>query len=125
MATDPQPALDPPEVRRRLLDRRRVLVGRVTRVADALSELDTDRPAEDEEDAQEAHLEQPLLALDDAGRAELAEIDAALARLEAADYGECTRCEEPIEVERLMTLPSTRFCATCAAELGRLARRYA
>jgi RNA polymerase-binding transcription factor len=122
---DPTRPLHRDEVRRRLVDRRRALTERVTRVEDALGELDANRPPEDEEDAQEAQLGQPLVALDEASRAELAAIDAALARLTVGDYGICTRCGEPIETERLQALPTTTLCAECAADVAREARRSA
>src|SRR5437016_4837098 len=43
--------------------------------------------------------------------AELAEIDAALARIDAGTYGICEVCGQPIEEERLEAVPYTRFCA--------------
>lgn len=45
----------------------------------------------------------------------VAEIDAALARLDDGTYGLCTRCHEPIGIARLEALPSTPRCLTCAA----------
>jgi DnaK suppressor protein len=45
----------------------------------------------------------------------LAEVDAALARIESGTYGQCEGCGEMIPGERLVALPSTRFCVTCQA----------
>jgi RNA polymerase-binding transcription factor DksA len=42
--------------------------------------------------------------------AELAEIDAALARIEAGTYGICEACGKPIEEARLEAIPYARFC---------------
>jgi RNA polymerase-binding transcription factor DksA len=42
--------------------------------------------------------------------AELAEIDAALARLDAGTYGICEACGRPIEPERLEAIPYARLC---------------
>src|SRR5688500_5105102 len=42
--------------------------------------------------------------------AELEEIDAAMARLEAGAYGSCERCGIEIPEERLAIRPHTRFC---------------
>lgn len=42
--------------------------------------------------------------------AELEEIDAAMARLEAGTYGACERCGIQIPEERLAIRPHTRFC---------------
>ena len=41
---------------------------------------------------------------------ELAELDAAEARLAAGTYGRCTTCGEPIDDERLMAVPWVRLC---------------
>ncbi len=40
----------------------------------------------------------------------LAEVDAALARMDAGTYGLCEACREAIEPERLLADPLTRFC---------------
>ncbi|MGE0485947.1 MAG: TraR/DksA family transcriptional regulator [Gammaproteobacteria bacterium] len=45
---------------------------------------------------------------------ELAQIGAALARLERGEYGACTRCGEPIAAARLDALPYAERCADCA-----------
>ena len=54
------------------------------------------------------------LALRDHNRAHLADIDAALARLEAGTYGECTSCRRAIPPERLEALPWTALCIDCS-----------
>jgi DnaK suppressor protein len=52
-----------------------------------------------------------------AGRARqhLADIDAALARLDAGRYGSCERCGAPISPARLAARPAAATCITCAA----------
>ena len=47
--------------------------------------------------------------------AELAEVDAALARLDDGTYGTCEACGRPIGDDRLDALPFTRFCIDDAA----------
>ncbi|HVY83444.1 MAG TPA: TraR/DksA family transcriptional regulator [Steroidobacteraceae bacterium] len=49
---------------------------------------------------------------------ELAEIDAALARMVAGRYGVCTSCGYAIERKRLEAVPYARECLRCAAEPG-------
>ncbi len=51
----------------------------------------------------------------DAARQQLEETEAALARLEAGDYGRCVRCREAIAPERLEVLPAARYCVACQA----------
>ena len=48
-------------------------------------------------------------------RHHLAEIDAAVARLDAGTYGACERCCLPIGPTRLEALPAARTCIRCAS----------
>ena len=41
-------------------------------------------------------------------------IDTALTRMAAGDYGRCQACRRPIRVKRLQSLPWTRYCVKCA-----------
>ena len=43
------------------------------------------------------------------------EIDAALQRILDGRYGKCAGCYKPISINRLHSLPATRFCRGCAA----------
>jgi DnaK suppressor protein len=45
----------------------------------------------------------------------LAEIDAAVQRLEGGTYGICDRCEQPIARARLEARPAARTCIRCAS----------
>lgn len=47
-------------------------------------------------------------------RATLAEIDAALARVDEGGYGFCEMCGDPIGLARLAVVPHIRWCARCA-----------
>ncbi len=51
----------------------------------------------------------------------VAEIDAALGRIEAGTYGVCERCQQPIPKPRLRALPYARLCVACKS--GGLSRR--
>jgi RNA polymerase-binding transcription factor DksA len=46
-------------------------------------------------------------------RETLRAIDAALARVEAGDYGSCRHCARPIPVERLRLVPYAEECVGC------------
>ena len=46
---------------------------------------------------------------------QLRDIDAALRRIEDGSYGECGRCEEPIDPRRLDADPTARLCIDCAS----------
>ncbi|MFE0521580.1 TraR/DksA family transcriptional regulator [Streptomyces sp. NPDC058954] len=43
----------------------------------------------------------------------LADVEAALARMDDGTYGRCHLCRHPIERERLMIVPQARYCARC------------
>ena len=51
-------------------------------------------------------------------RSKLRRIDAALARLEAGEYGYCLICGEQIAAGRLDREPTTSVCADCARPGG-------
>ncbi|GAA4907464.1 TraR/DksA family transcriptional regulator [Actinomycetospora succinea] len=55
-----------------------------------------------------------VAALLAAARHDVAEIDAARARVDAGTYGVCERCGRPIAAERLEARPAARTCVTCA-----------
>ncbi|KQW10407.1 TraR/DksA C4-type zinc finger protein [Streptomyces sp. Root369] len=51
----------------------------------------------------------------------LADVEAALARMDRGRYGTCRLCRGPIARERLMIVPQARYCARCqqVREAGR------
>src|SRR5690606_7204685 len=49
----------------------------------------------------------------------LAEIEAALRRIDEGTYGRCASCGELINPERLEILPFTTLCVTCAGKTSR------
>lgn len=48
-------------------------------------------------------------------RSRLAEVEAALQRLEAGTYGICEACGQPIAAARLEARPAARLCIACAS----------
>ena len=76
-----------------------------------------DAGADDEHDPEGATLafeRQHVAALADAAREDLAEIEAALARLADGSYGTCQVCGARISAERLAARPAARACVGCA-----------
>jgi RNA polymerase-binding transcription factor DksA len=53
----------------------------------------------------------------------LAEVNAALARIEQGTFGRCENCGQEIPKERLTVLPYTRYCLRCARKLQGGARK--
>jgi len=75
-----------------------------------------DAGADDEHDPEGATLafeRQHVAALADAARVDLAEIQAALARLADGSYGTCQACGQQISPERLAARPAARTCVGC------------
>ena len=50
----------------------------------------------------------------------IAEIEAALLRIDAGTYGRCVDCSQLIAIERLEAIPFARQCVTCTAAIPRL-----
>lgn len=57
-------------------------------------------------------------------REALADIDYAIARLDAGAYGTCEECGVPIPFERLEAIPAARFCVACPRRRLRLPRSF-
>jgi RNA polymerase-binding protein DksA len=56
------------------------------------------------------------MSLEDNARDLLAQIDRALVRIEAGEYGTCVRCGEVIGVDRLRAMPAVDLCISCKEE---------
>lgn len=75
-------------------------------------------PPDDEHDPEGAGIafeRQQTAALLARARADLAELDAAAARLAQGTYGVCEACGAAIPAERLDARPAARTCVGCAA----------
>src|SRR5688500_5811354 len=73
--------------------------------------------ADDEHDPEGATIafeRQQVAALLEQARRRLADVEAALARREAGEYGLCESCGRPIAPERLAARPAARTCIDCA-----------
>jgi RNA polymerase-binding protein DksA len=101
------------------LDARAALLEERRRVLEELADIEVEAPGQMTYGSQAAaatHVfeQQRDLALMDHNRQHLAEIDAALARLDDGSYGACTSCHRPIAPERLEALPWTPLCIDCS-----------
>jgi DnaK suppressor protein len=107
-------------VRAELQKRRRAILETTRRAAAELDALrSAERDPEFEEGAQTEHEAFTLSRLGEAQRRELQQIDAAIARLEAGEYGMCVDCEQEIDPRRLKALPYALLCAECATRRER------
>jgi RNA polymerase-binding transcription factor DksA len=77
-------------------------------------ELDQNPSADWEDLATEREGDEVLERMGISAQQEMRQIEAALERLDAGEYGDCVSCGEPISDERLDVLPYTPFCRDCA-----------
>jgi DnaK suppressor protein len=112
------------EARARLeAERERTLrrLGDLTGDYDAVVAASRDTNADDEHDPEGATIafeRSQVGALVRQARTHLAEVDAAVARLEAGTYGVCESCGGAIAVGRLEARPTARLCIGCASRPG-------
>lgn len=107
------------QFRAMLLQQRQALFDEVSSLETNLQEIATDREPEIEEAAQAERAALLLDRLDARGKFELEELDRALARIEAGEYGQCLSCHQAIAAGRLHALPATAYCRDCAEEIAR------
>ena len=112
--TDWNPAEALLEERTRTQERLAGLVGDYQGIVDASADSNAD-DEHDPEGSTIAFERSQVGALVAQARAHLAEVDAALARVEAGTYGVCATCGRPIAAGRLEARPVARTCITCAA----------
>jgi RNA polymerase-binding protein DksA len=111
---------EPDEVRRALEAERTAALQRLaalTRDVERIVEATTAANIDDEHDPEGATIafeRAQTAALRDRTVERLAELDDALARLDAGSYGRCERCGRPIGDERLAARPAARRCISCA-----------
>jgi len=99
---------------KKLLIQRRELFGQVAQTEDELLWLETDVESEVGERGQEESMVRLLDRLDGRAKAEIEEIDRALVKLEAGQYGRCEQCGKDIPQSRLEAVPAAAMCMTCA-----------
>jgi RNA polymerase-binding transcription factor DksA len=90
-----------------LTERRAYLTGKTESIEDQF-EQSGDEPF-DGESGDVRNLD-VLDDLDEMAQSEIRAIDAALDRIKAGSFGQCVTCGDPIDEERLETLPHTPFC---------------
>lgn len=90
-----------------LQERRAYLIGKTDEIEDKF-EQSGDEPFDG--DAGEVRNLEVLEDLDEMSQGEIRAIDAALDRLKAGTFGICVISGDPIDPERLETLPHTPFC---------------
>lgn len=98
----------------------------LNRVKEARNDLNTDDKGGDEADQTVRVLaEAEFLSRHERMRAQLVEIEGALARIENGSFGICEETEETIEAERLRAIPWTRLSIEGAEIRESVNKKYA
>jgi RNA polymerase-binding protein DksA len=95
--------------RQRLLDLERQLLGRLGREAETVREPTDDR-ADPADVSRVDELKDQMLAVADSDTAQLAEVRAALRRIDEGSFGRCLADGGPIEEKRLEAVPWAAYC---------------
>jgi DnaK suppressor protein len=106
------------EVLRRARDEAELQIASLTGDLNGVIDASISSNADDEHDPEGATIayeRAQVAALLAGARRRLADLDAALERLDAGTYGRCERCGLPIPAERLAVRPSARTCVSCAS----------
>lgn len=108
------------KLKKSMLERRRVLQGEVADQRSRTAEDGNDSALGGVGDAGDESVLRMMtdLHLQEAGRdlEELRDIEAALQRMEASDYGECEECGNEIGFARLEAQPTATRCVECQAQ---------
>ena len=102
-------------VRGRLEARRAELTALMDGSADQRAPVELDQQSVGRLSRMDAMQQQAMAAATQRHReTEIRRIDAALARLDAGEYGACVRCGEDIAPDRLALDPAVALCVNCA-----------
>jgi RNA polymerase-binding transcription factor len=112
MTFDPVAALD--DLQRRTTERLTALTGDYAGIVEASKDSNADDEHDPEGSTIAFERSQVGTLVEDA-RHQLAEVDAARARLDGGTYGTCEECGGPIGEGRLEARPTARTCIRCAA----------
>jgi RNA polymerase-binding transcription factor DksA len=105
-----------PDINRELLRRRREILVRRESERELWGQLQ-EPEVEFEENAAKEKQARIYATLDEQGKQEIEQIDAALAKISTNTFGNCDRCGKPISKARLQAIPWTPLCVRCAEKL--------
>ena len=112
--------MDPEEIeqaRQRLLQMRQELLEEAARSYAESQSLGKDGVPDIGDMSSNSYNQEVLMNLSNAQRRSAADIDAALERIAAGEYGLCARCEEEIPARRMEVRPFSRYCVECKSEV--------
>jgi DnaK suppressor protein len=103
------------ELRQQMLRRQEELRAESALAAESRSVVELDQSSVGRLSRMDAlQVQEMALANDRRRQAELQRIEAALARMERGEYGDCVHCGEEIGIKRLRIDPTLQTCVDCA-----------
>jgi RNA polymerase-binding transcription factor DksA len=102
------------EIRRKLELHKQELLARAAKVRADITRSSGPLDKDFAEQVVQMENDAVLAGIGEATAAELAQINRALAQLDAGTYGLCSHCGQPIDARRLQALPYSDRCITCA-----------
>jgi DnaK suppressor protein len=104
------------KARQRLTAEHTSLRKSLVRSQSAADEIKLEKTEDEGDLASISHDRDVLYSLHEGGFARLQLIQKALESIDSGQYGECTRCEGPINEKRLEAVPWAAMCITCQEE---------
>jgi RNA polymerase-binding transcription factor DksA len=104
------------DARDKLLTRGAELRDRLSRVRLDLSRAREPLPHDFADAAIAVENDEVLQAIEQSAVRELHHIDHALQRIDGGTFAQCEKCGEPIDRQRLLAVPYTTLCLSCAKE---------
>ena len=99
--------------KKKLLERKQELSHKLSKFYSESKEVETGIAKDLGDKAESSYTKEFLLSLSDTERKQIALIDKALKRVEAADFGICESCGVNIGKKRLNVVPWTPLCIAC------------
>lgn len=109
--------IDMEKLKKRLLDMRSDILNDVKHNSDFSNEIGTDGVQDIGDISANTYNRQILLSLNDTQRTILSDIDDALDRIKAGEYGICIECGEDIGEKRLDVRPQAKYCIDCKTDI--------
>jgi len=113
------------QCKEKLLEAKMDILNRFRDARNTLMNSDDSRGGDEADQTMRIIAEGEYLSQQERLRERLAEIEAALARIESGHFGLCEETEEQIEVERLLAIPWTRLSIEGAEIREAVNKRYA
>ena len=108
--------------KKKLVTRREELMKTIARTEEEGRQADDDPTVDLADKAANSYTKEFLFGMTNTDRVILNQIEAALKRINADDYGVCANCQEELQQKRLEAVPWAKHCINCQekAEKGQL-----